>query len=189
MIKTPAIKKEYNGRIVLDIPELQFEKGKIYALVGPNGAGKSTFAKNCGLAYQDQKPYIFRMSVKKNLMLVSKDESLANDLLKALEMEEFANARADKLSGGETARIALARSLMVKRDAIILDEPTAAMDMRGTRLAENIIKEYSKTGSTIILITHSISQAKRLSDEILFLKDGKLNYSEEELKQFINFNF
>ena len=146
MMKTPALKIEYGNRVVLNVPELEFEEGKIYALIGANGSGKTTFGKNCGFAYQPQKPYAFRMSVLKNVMLASDDKSQENiakarELLKALKLEAFEDARADKLSGGETAKMALARSIMANQEAIVLDEPTNSMDMDGSILAENLIRK------------------------------------------------
>ncbi len=187
MIKTPEIKKEYDGRVVLDVPEINFEEGKIYALVGANGSGKSTFGRFCGLAYQPQKPYIFRMSVKKNIMLAGKDKIKLNGLLKKLNLESLANARADKISGGEAAKMALARSIMANKKAIVLDEPTSAMDMHSSKLAEEVIRRYADDGNVVILITHSIRQAKRISDRLIFLKDGMINTSKKDLKEFLDY--
>lgn len=186
MIKTPAIRKEYDGRVVLSVPSMQFEEGKIYALIGANGSGKSTFGKLCGIPYQPQEPYAFRMSVKKNVMLAYKNEIGALKLLKNLGMQQLANARADKLSGGEKAKMALARSFMSGQH-LVLDEPTAAMDMQSSILAEKLIKKYAAKGRTVILITHSIRQARRLADEIIFLKDGKINNNENDLKEFVEY--
>ena len=67
---------------------------------------------------------------------------------------------AHKLSGGETARMALARLLMRDRQLLIVDEPTAAMDMESVTLAERLLAEYrEKTGCTLLLATHSLRQA------------------------------
>lgn len=187
MMKTPAIRIEYSGRVVLDVPELEFEKGKVYALIGANGSGKTTFGKNCGFAYQPQKPYAFRMSVKKNLLLASDNESRVDELLKTLKLESFADKRADKLSGGETAKMALARSIMSGQEALVLDEPTNSMDMQGSILAEEVIRDYADSDHIVILITHSMRQARRIADEIIFLKDGKINNNEEDINAFLDY--
>ena len=69
--------------------------------------------------------------------------------------------RANFLSGGETARMALARVVMKFYDVVILDEPTAAMDMEATILSENLIVDFVReTGCTLILVTHSFQQAR-----------------------------
>lgn len=192
MKKTPALKIEYGNRIVLNVPELEFEEGKVYALIGANGSGKTTFGKNCGFSYQPQKPYAFRMTVLKNVLLGNNDSSQesvdkAKSLLKELKLEAFENARADKLSGGETAKMALARSIMAGQDAIVLDEPTNSMDIDGSILAENLIRRYADEGHVVVLITHSIRQAERISDKILFLKDGCLNDDPSAIKEFLDY--
>ena len=145
-MKIAAFSKTYEGRKVLDFPGMELQKGRIYAVIGANGSGKSTFAKIlsgiltadqkvihfCGenVGYMPQKNYAYRMSTKANILLNGKDEAHANALMDAIQLRHLENKRADKLSGGETARMALARLMMKPYDLVILDEPTAAMDMR-----------------------------------------------------------
>ena len=92
--------KHYSGRLVLDFPGIELERGKIYAVIGANGSGKSTFAKILSgsvpadkkarycdadsIGYMPQKNFAFRMSTKKNILLASKDEDRANKLMAAL---------------------------------------------------------------------------------------------------------
>jgi len=93
----------------------------------------------------------------------------------ALHIRHLENKRADKLSGGETARMALARLMMKTYDLVILDEPTAAMDMETTILSEDLIVRYVKdTGCTLVLVTHSLQQARRIADEVLYFHKGVL---------------
>ena len=189
-MKIEAFSNTYEGRQVLDFPGMELEKGKIYAVIGANGSGKSTFAKILGgilpadqrgsvlrakLGYMPQKNYAFRMTTKDNILLNGKEETRANALMDVLQIRYLEKKRADKLSGGETARMALARLMMGTYDLVILDEPTAAMDMETTLLAENLIGGYVKeTGCALILITHSLQQAKRLADEVLYFHKGTL---------------
>ena len=78
-------------------------------------------------------------------------------------------------SGGETARMALCRILMKRYELLILDEPTAAMDMESTLAAEGLIRRYcTETGCGVLLITHSISQARRIADRVIVLHQGRL---------------
>ena len=71
--------------------------------------------------------------------------------------------------------MALCRILMRRYALLILDEPTAAMDMESTLAAEECIRAYSaETGCGVLLITHSISQARRLADQIIVLHEGAL---------------
>ena len=183
--------KTYEGRQVLDFPGMEVAPGKIYAIIGANGSGKSTFAKilagilsadkkgaltDTGSAgYMPQKNYAFRMTTKANLLLNGSEEARAERFLDALQLRHLENKRADKLSGGETARMALARLMMRPYELVILDEPTAAMDMETTRLSEELIVDYVReTGCALILVTHSLQQARRIADEAWYFHKGKL---------------
>ena len=190
-MKILPFSKTYSGKQVLDFPGMELEPGKIYAVIGANGSGKSTFSKIlCGslkadrrgrhcdagsIAYLPQKHYAFRMSTRANLLLNGKDAARANALLDALQLTALAGNRADRLSGGETARMALARLMMQKYDLVILDEPTAAMDMETTILSEDLIVNYVReTGCALILVTHSLQQARRIAQEVLYFHKGRL---------------
>ena len=214
-MKIEAFSKTFEGRQVLDFPGMELQPGKVYAVIGANGSGKSTFAKILSgilqadrrgkhnditsVGYMPQKNYVFRMSTKKNILLGGKDEARANALMDAIQIRHLEHKRADKLSGGETARVALSRLMMGKYDMVILDEPTAAMDMETTLLAETMIKNYvEETACALILVTHSLQQARRIADEVLYFHKGKLLESGPkeqilngpamaETKQFLEF--
>ena len=209
----PAFSKTYEGRTVLDFPGMEVEPGKIYAVIGANGSGKSTFAKILAgtltpdkrfqppedVGYMPQKNYAFRMSLRKNLLLNGSDEARADELMEAMQLTTLADKRADKLSGGETARMALARLMMKRYELVLLDEPTAAMDMETTLLSEELIVRYVKeTGCALILVTHSLQQARRIADAVWYFHKGQLlehgskeavlNQPERaETRQFLNF--
>ena len=190
-MKILPFSKTYEGRCVLDYPGMEVIPGKIYAVIGANGSGKSTFAKILSgilpadkkgkhvsggtIGYMPQKNYAFRMTTKANIMLNGKDEARSNALMDAIGLRELENKRADRLSGGETARMALVRLMMKRYDVVLLDEPTAAMDMETTLLSEKLIVEYVReTGCALILVTHSLQQARRIADEVLYFHKGKL---------------
>ena len=191
-MKIQAFTKSYEGRRVLEVPELELEGGRIYCVIGANGSGKSTFAKvlagvipadvpgrktekGLSIGYMPQKNYAFRMSVKNNILLGKRDPRRAEELMEALGIERLADKRARQLSGGETARMALARLMMRRFELLILDEPTAAMDMESSLLAEKLMADYCRrSGCTMLLITHSLQQARRMADELLFFHRGKL---------------
>ena len=184
--------KTYDGHRVLNFPEMELESGKIYAVIGANGSGKSTFAKclagiiradkknplidkQYSVGYMPQKSYAFAMSVEKNIALGGDDLSRAKLLMEKLQITHLAKKKANRLSGGETARMALARVFMKSFDVLMLDEPTAAMDVELSSVSEDLMKEYCKeTGCTLVLITHSLQQAKRVADEVLFFYKGDL---------------
>ena len=214
-MKISAFSKTYDGRTVLDFPGMEVEPGKIYAIIGANGSGKSTFAKIVAgilssdkkrkvivegtLGYMPQKNYAYRMTTKANILLNGKDTGRAEMLMDAIRIRHLENKRADKLSGGETARMALVRLMMKRYDLVLLDEPTAAMDMETTLLSEKLIADYTKeTACALILVTHSLQQARRIADEVWYFHKGKLleagamervlnNPGEPETRKFLEF--
>jgi len=190
-MRIAAFSKTYDGRRVLDFPGLTLEQGRIYAVIGANGSGKSTFARILAgvlkadsrpvhpdafsVGYMPQKNYAFRMSTRANLLLGGNDPARAAQLMEALRLDHLADKRADRLSGGETARMSLARLMMRPFDLVILDEPTAAMDMETTSLSEELILSYVKeTGCALVMVTHSLQQARRVADEALYFHKGVL---------------
>ena len=210
-----SFSKTYDGRKVLDFPGMEVQPGTIYAVIGANGSGKSTFAKILSgilpadkkgkpisggtIGYMPQRNYAFRMSTKANVLLGGRDEERAAKLMEAIQIRHLEDKRADKLSGGETARMALARLMMQQYDLVLLDEPTAAMDMETTLLSEELIVEYVKeSGCALILVTHSLQQARRIADEVWYFHKGALwetgvkeqvlyNPEKAETKQFFEF--
>ena len=185
------LRKSYNGRCVLELDDLSLEKGKIYAVIGANGSGKSTLAKltagmiepdsgrtekqGISIGYMPQRSFAFRMSLRKNMLINGDDPERAQELLGALKLEHLSEAKAKRLSGGETARMALARLLMRDYELLVLDEPSSAMDIESTLLAEKLIRDYrDRTGCAVLIVTHAINQAERIADEVLFLSEGKL---------------
>ena len=190
-MKILPFSKTFDGRTVLDFPGMEVETGKICAIIGANGSGKSTFAKvlagiltadkrgnhldGGSFGYMPQKNYAFRLSTKANILLNGSDMTRAESLMDAIQIRHLENKRADRLSGGETARMALVRLMMKKYDLVVLDEPTAAMDMETTLLSERMISEYVReTGCALIMVTHSLQQARRIADEVLYFHKGKL---------------
>ena len=214
-MRIEAFTKTFDGVKVLDFPGMELEKGKIYCVLGANGSGKSTFARilagiisadqkgkhmdRMTVGYMPQKNYAFRMSTSRNILLKAKEHERANKLMDDLQIRHLENKRADKLSGGETARMALARLMMGRYDLVILDEPTAAMDMEMTAVSENLIRDYVRqTGCAMLVVTHSLQQARRIGDEALYFHKGALlesgladriltNPEKQETRQFLEF--
>ena len=183
--------KTYGSQIALSMPDMEWMPGQIYAVIGANGSGKSTLARVLSgaepsddnkkplsggtIGYLPQKPYAFRMRLEKNLSLNGSDHERAEYLMKALGLEPLRRKQAHRLSGGETAKLALGRLLMKDYDLLILDEPTASMDMESTLAAETLIQSYrEQTDCAVILITHSLRQAQRIADRILYFEKGRL---------------
>lgn len=186
-----ACTKTFSGGAVIRFPAMTLEPGRLYAAVGANGSGKSTFARliagvlpadhsvkvlqGADVGYMPQKSFAFRLSTRSNILLSSGDKQRAEMLMAALQIDHLSRRRASRLSGGETAKMALARVLMRPHDLLILDEPTASMDMESAILAERLVSACrAETGCTVLLITHDLQQARRMADEALFFYKGEL---------------
>lgn len=85
------------------------------------------------------------------------------------------NQKALTLSSGETQRLGIARAMVIEPEMLFLDEPTASVDQENTEIIEDIVLRMKKRGrSTVVITTHDMSQAKRLADRLLLMKDGNI---------------
>ena len=191
-MKIGPLSKTYQSRTVLDLPQWELAPGQICAVIGANGSGKSTLAKilagvlpsdqGCepfetrpDIGYMPQSNFAFRMSAEKNLALTGATSGQVEEMLEKLQLSPLARQNAKRFSGGELTRLALGRVLIRPHDLLILDEPTAAMDMESTLLAEQLISAYCREqNAAVLLVTHSLTQAKRIADIVLFLRHGRV---------------
>lgn len=198
MIELVNVQKRYDARVALDIPQLSIEPGERLAVIGPNGSGKSTLirllagvlAPDAGtvqtgdlprgeIGYLPQQPYAFDLSVQKNVELALAGEpdraKRTREALERVGLLHLSKARANRLSGGETQRMALARVLARPRKLLLLDEPTASADIQAMELIERAILDYAdQTGCTLVFSSHAPSQAMRLSTRVLALDGGRI---------------
>jgi|WetSurMetagenome_2_1015567.scaffolds.fasta_scaffold261309_2 tungstate transport system ATP-binding protein len=97
------------------------------------------------------------------------------EALAQVGLAELAGQRARTLSGGEAQRVALARAMVIRPDVLLLDEPTANLDPYNVGMIEATVQALNRQhGTTIVLVTHNVFQAKRLAQRVGLLLDGKL---------------
>ena len=190
-------------RKILSSLNLSINSDDVTVIMGPNGAGKSIFLKilngiltptsgcitwNNKKQFSDtlntqafvfQKPILLRRSVIANLdymdsVLGYKKKISKDRLLEIVQLQKQKNQPARMLSLGEQQRLSLIRSLMLRPNLLLLDEPTANLDPASTKIIEDIILNLKMMGIKIIFVTHNILQAKRIADEIIFLNEGKM---------------
>ena len=97
----------------------------------------------------------------------------ALDMLKQVDMEEFANKPVNKLSGGQKQRVAIARAIANDPKVILADEPTGALDSKNTEQIMDILKGLNRQGKTIIVVTHDPLVSKRCG-RIIEIADGEI---------------
>ena len=121
------------------------------------------------------------MTILKNMTIapmkllgLSKEEaeSQAKALLERVGLLEKADAYPSQLSGGQKQRIAIVRALCMKPDIMLFDEPTSALDPEMVKEVLNVIRELTRSGMTILIVTHEMGFAREVSDRVLFICDG-----------------
>ena len=110
--------------------------------------------------------------VKTKLMGQEEADALALSLLKRVNLEDKADAYPNQLSGGQKQRIAIVRALAMKPKVMLFDEPTSALDPISTSKIEDLAMEL-KEKYTIIIVTHNMQQAARISDQTAFFLLGE----------------
>ena len=129
------------------------------------------------LVAQEQNLYE-RMSGRDNLQffasLYGVRGNRADELLKAVGMSEVARRRVKTYSGGMKQRLLIARALVNQPEVLFLDEPTAGLDPASAHDVRMLIKDLSRSGTTIFLTTHYMEEADELSDRVAFLAHGKV---------------
>ena len=186
----------YGDVTALDIDGLVLERGTSYAVIGANGCGKSTLARCIAgvleptagavaleaddrVRYMPQRSYAFYGSTRPNVLLGADAApgamGRAEELMDALDLAALAQQKAKRLSGGQTARMALARTLVGPGTWLLLDEPTAALDGESMLKAERLVQEYRESfDAGVVYITHSLKQAARVSDMLVFMEGGRI---------------
>lgn len=140
--------------------------------------------KKVGMVFQEPNP--LPKSIKENVLYGPKIHNFDGDLeetletsLKAAGLWEEVKDRLDKsafqLSGGQQQRLCIARSLAVEPNVILMDEPTSSLDPVSSQKIENLLTDLRDIyGITVLVVTHDVHQAKRISDYTIFLYMGKL---------------
>ena len=135
------------------------------------------------IGFVRQSPYLFNMDVFENVALGLRMRkyrhneiiSRVNAILTALKIEHIKNRNVGSLSGGEYQKAAIARVLVLEPEVILMDEPTANIDRESVLSIEETVRNIRrKYNSIVIMTTHSLDQAFRMSHDIISLSDGRL---------------
>lgn len=179
----PSVKIEgeiiYDGKNIFDkavrVEELRTKVGMIFQK--PNPFPKSIFEN---VVYG---PKIHGIKDKRTLMEIA-ETSLKNAALWD-EVKDRLNDNAYALSGGQQQRLCIARGLAIEPDVLLMDEPTSALDPISTLKVEELAQELKKK-YTIVIVTHNMQQAARISDKTAFFLSGDLIEFGDTEKIFTN---
>ncbi|MDF3130330.1 amino acid ABC transporter ATP-binding protein [Kiritimatiellaeota bacterium B1221] len=171
------------GEVILDGESLPRKEKELRA-----------YRRHMGMVFQNWNLF-YHLSALENLVLpltrvhgfsVADAESKTLALLERFQLADHAHKKPHQLSGGQQQRVAILRALSVEPRCLLLDEPTSALDPEMAAQVLEMIEEVAGQGTPVILVTHHLAFARRVSDMILFLADGQITEfcsSEEFFKQ------
>lgn len=101
-------------------------------------------------------------------------EAKAMELLRAIGLEDKAEAYPSQLSGGQKQRVAIVRALAMNPKVILFDEPTSALDPEMVGEVLDVMKNLAKAGMTMVVVTHEMGFAREVSNRVIFIDEGKI---------------
>lgn len=184
----------YGDNHALQNINLDILENNVTAIIGPSGCGKSTYIKALNrmvelvpsvktagkILYRDQNIYDAKYSKEKLRTNVGMVFQQPNPFPKSI----YDNITYG-LSGGQQQRVCIARCLAIEPDVILMDEPTSALDPISTLKIEELVQEL-KENYSIIMVTHNMQQAARVSDKTAFFLNGYVNEYDDTDKIFSN---
>lgn len=170
--------------------EVLFKDNDIYS----SGMDPVIVRKKIGMVFQ--KPIPFPGSVRENLIWAPKingmifdGDELVEQCLRQVhlwgELKDKLNRNASELSAGQQQRLCIARALSIHPEVLLMDEPTSALDPIASGKVEDLLNEIKEVCS-VVLVTHNLQQAGRVSDEMLFLLNGICVEMNETRDMFFN---
>lgn len=215
MLEVVNIEKSYGKKKILHDISFSIEKGQIKALVGPNGSGKTTLMNTItnllkrdggqvlvdGKEFKDEKIFnhisFFKdekildenlygmdyLNYIKNVYKRTKDD--VDRVIKEIGIESFVKSKTGSYSLGMKKKLMLAMDFLPQRDILLLDEPLSGLDPTSVIKMMALIKKKAKDGQGILISSHSLNDIDEITNNILFLKDGKILEEVLENEKFI----
>lgn len=195
MIEVKNLTKKYRDQVAVDNFSYTFEKGKVYGIMGENGAGKSSLFrciagiercdgsvlidKKCQLGYLSDTSFFYSFVTGYEYIefcLRAKDKRCNRDMIEKLNVKFSLplNRYACKYSLGMKKRLMLMTLMLQDNDIVIMDEPFNGIDLVGTIVLRQWLKEMKSAGKCVILSSHIVSAISDICDEITYIHKGKI---------------
>ena len=201
-IEIKEISIQINETMILDKVSCDISNDEFTCLVGPNGSGKSTLVKSivgeitdyqgdisnvdvteiCYLPQDIEDPpfltvkEICKLGFYKNSNEVDKDVFL-DSLLDTCGISSISKSSFTDISTGEKQRAWLVFALAQGKDVIIMDEPLSSIDSDSRETFYSLLKDICDMGKTLLVITHDIDMARKYSDSLIVLSEGRVSFS------------
>ncbi|MFH1053515.1 MAG: amino acid ABC transporter ATP-binding protein [Candidatus Woesearchaeota archaeon] len=203
MLEVKNIIKKFGKLKALNNVNFTINKGEVLVIVGPSGCGKTTLLRclkgleeinsgailfqegekeKIGLVFQEF--HIWNnMNVLENVMLAPQIVQKRNksevykksiEVLRKVNLLDKVNNYPSQLSGGQKQRVAIARSLVMNPEILLLDEITSALDPELVASVLEVIKQLAKEGMTMVVVTHNLGFAKEIGEKFLFMENGQV---------------
>jgi ABC-2 type transport system ATP-binding protein len=189
--------KRYGSREALREVSFSAASGEMIAVIGPNGAGKTTLLSLLGgvqppssgavmrsggaIGWAPQQAALYsKLTVSENLRLFARLERVADPeaavarMLEQTGLADRAHERVARLSGGNRQRVNVALALLADPPAILLDEPSSALDPGQRERLWSFVGERASQGTCVVFSTHIVAEAGRYADRVLVLDQGEL---------------
>jgi ABC-2 type transport system ATP-binding protein len=197
------VSKNYGAVKAVNGLSLELPQGRTIAFLGPNGAGKSTsidmllglkkptsgtvkvfggsprqaiLSGRVGAMLQSG-GLLSDVTVRELLTFMTKIHPRplpVEDVLRRANIDDFADQKADKLSGGQTQRVRFAIAIAGDSDLIVLDEPTTGMDVDNRQIFWQAMRSEAERGKTILFATHYLDEADQIADQVVVINKGRL---------------
>jgi len=200
LLEARDLVKRFGDREALRGVSLSATPGEIVAVIGPNGAGKTTLLSIIAgiqkadsgevtrppgeLGWVPQQAAVYgKLTVAENLRLFARLEkvddvdAVVTRMLHQTGLEARAKDQVSTLSGGNRQRVNIAIGLLSQPAALLLDEPSAALDPRQRGRLWEFIRGLADAGTTVLFSTHNVAEAERNAHRVIVLADGELLYA------------
>jgi sulfonate transport system ATP-binding protein len=193
-VEVKGLSRSFGDRLVLDNLDLSVRPAEIVALIGPSGCGKTTLLRVLGgldheatgqvrvpvaraVVYQEHRLLPWRRVWRNVAIGLSRADgrSAARTMLAEVGLGDREDAWPNVLSGGEAARVALARALVREPELLLLDEPFAALDaLTRMRMHALVAQLWKRHQPAVIMVTHDVEEAAILADRVLVMAGGRI---------------